>query len=119
MLTSARSAASVRSGEQPWHPAMLAGRPYQHRPCREISEDQMEQKSKGAASDPKHINTEQSPEKGTALPTPKRGAFPTPKAIIENSPQYIPEGSEITCGESATEPVSSTDAEKKRHEGAK
>jgi hypothetical protein len=72
----------------------------------------MEEKSKGAASDPKHINTEQSPENGVSLPTPKRGAFPTPKAIIENSPRYIPGGSEITRGEPDTEPVSSADAEK-------
>jgi hypothetical protein len=80
-----------------------------------ISEDEMQQKSKGAASDPEHVNTEPCPEKGHGVPIPKRGAFPTPKAIIESSPQYTPEGSGTTGGESVTEPVSSTNAEKKRH----
>jgi hypothetical protein len=84
-----------------------------------ISEDEMQQKTKRAASDPEHVNTEPCPEKGDDLPTPKRGAFPTPKAIIESAPRYIPEGSEIESDESVTEPVSSTNAEKKRHDGAK
>jgi hypothetical protein len=91
-------------------------------PCPEkvgISEDEIQQKTKGAASDPEHVNTEPCPEKGDDLPTPKRGAFPTPKAIIESAPRYIPEGSEIKSDESVTEPVSSTNAEKKRHDGAK
>jgi len=79
----------------------------------------MQQKINRAANDPEHVNAEPSPEKGTALPTPKRGAFPTPKDIIESSPRFIPEGGEITSDESATEPVSSTDVEKRRDDGAK
>jgi hypothetical protein len=80
-----------------------------------ISEDEMQQKSKGTASDPEHVHTEPCPQKGHGVPIPKRGAFPTPKAIIESSPQYTPKGNGTTGGESVTEPVSSTNAEKKRH----
>ena len=80
-----------------------------------ISEEEMQQKSKGSANDPEHVNTQPCPEKGHGVGIPKRGAFPTPKGIIESSPQYTPEGGETTGGESATEPVSSTNAEKKRH----
>ena len=79
----------------------------------------MQQKTKRAASDPEHVNTEPCPEKDDKRPTPKRGAFPIPKAIIESAPRYIPESSEIKNGESVTEPVSSTNAEKKRHDGEK
>jgi hypothetical protein len=78
-----------------------------------ISEDEMQQKSKGAGSDPEHVDTEPCPEKEHGVPIPKRGAFPTPKAIIESSPQYAPQGSGTTGGESVTKPVSN--AEKKRH----
>jgi hypothetical protein len=80
-----------------------------------ISEEEMQQKSKGSANDPEAVKTEPSPEKGHGVPIPKRGAFPTPKAIIESSPQYTPEGSGTTGGESVTKPVSSTNAEKQRH----
>jgi hypothetical protein len=84
-----------------------------------ISEEQMQQKSKGSANDPEAVKTEPSPEKGHGVPIPKRGAFPTPKAIIESSPQYTPEGSGTTGGESVTKPVSSTNAEKSGVNGAK
>ena len=66
-----------------------------------------------------HVNTEPCPEKGHGVPIPKRGAFPTPKAIIKSSPQYTPEASETTGGESVTEPVSSTNAKKSGINGAK
>jgi hypothetical protein len=84
-----------------------------------VSEDEMKQETKRTASDSEHVNPEPCSEKLDDLPTPKRGAFPTPKAIIESAPRYIPEGSEIKSGESVTEPVSSTSAEKERHHGAK
>ena len=77
-----------------------------------ISEEEMQQKSKGSANDPEHVATEPCPDKGHGVPILKRGAFPAPKAIIESSPQYAPEGSGTTGGESVTEPVSSMNAEK-------
>jgi hypothetical protein len=80
-----------------------------------ISEEEMQQKSKGSANDPEAVKTEPSPEKGRGVPIPKRGALPTPKAIIESSPQYTPEGSGTTGGESVAEPVSSNAEKKRRH----
>ena len=60
------------------------------------SEDEMQRKAKGDASDPTtdHAETDPCPGKRDELPNPKRGAFPTPKAIIESAARYFPEGSE-------------------------
>lgn len=58
----------------------------------------------------KEVNSQLKPSK---MPSPKRGAFPTPRAEIEKAKPYIPE-TDQQGDKSATEPVSSENADPKK-----